>query len=111
MDMTGPVNAINAEYNDAMEQTVCKLESETDLTGVVFASAKTVFFAGADLKELIQADGSNKQKIFENGELIKGQFRRLEKLPVPVVAQIKFILSLLSTLMVIPPVEPVASPV
>ena len=46
MDMTGPVNAINAEYNDAMEQTVCKLESETDLTGVVFASAKTVFFAG-----------------------------------------------------------------
>ncbi|MDP7404532.1 MAG: 3-hydroxyacyl-CoA dehydrogenase NAD-binding domain-containing protein [Pseudomonadota bacterium] len=88
MDMTGPVNAINAEYNDAMEQTVCKLESETDLTGVVFASAKTVFFAGADLKELIQADGSNKQKIFENGELIKGQFRRLEKLPVPVVAAI-----------------------
>ena len=67
MDMTGPVNAINAEYNDAMEQTVCKLESETDLTGVVFASAKTVFFAGADLKEAwIQ---TNKRC---NGELIKG---------------------------------------
>ena len=39
MDMTGPVNAINAEYNEAMEETVSRLESEKDLCGVVFASA------------------------------------------------------------------------
>ena len=88
MDMTGPVNAINAEYNEAMEETVSRLESEKDLSGVVFASAKKVFFAGADLKELIQADSSDKDKIFQNGETIKGQFRRLEKLPVPIVAAI-----------------------
>ena len=75
MDMTGPVNAINAEYNEAMEETVSRLESEKDLTGVVFASAKKVFFAGADLKELIQADSSDKEKIFQNAEIIKGQFR------------------------------------
>ena len=88
MDMTGPVNAINAEYNEAMEETVSRLESEKDLTGVVFASAKKVFFAGADLKELIKADSSDKDKIFQNAEIIKGQFRRLEKLPVPIVAAI-----------------------
>ena len=46
MDMSGPVNAINAEYNAAMDETVVRLEEETDLAGVVFASAKKVFFAG-----------------------------------------------------------------
>jgi 3-hydroxyacyl-CoA dehydrogenase/enoyl-CoA hydratase/3-hydroxybutyryl-CoA epimerase len=51
MDMTGPVNAINAEYTGAMDQTVGRLEAEEGLSGVVFASAKKVFFAGADLNE------------------------------------------------------------
>ncbi len=37
MDMTGPVNAINAEYNDAMDETVVRLEAETGLAGVIFA--------------------------------------------------------------------------
>ena len=43
MDMTGPVNAMNAEYKEAMHDTVNKLEKETDIAGVVFASAKKVF--------------------------------------------------------------------
>jgi len=88
MDMTGPVNAINAEYNDAMDETVQRLESEEGLTGVIFASAKKVFFAGADLNELVLMDESGSEELFANGEFIKGHFRRLEKLPVPVVAAI-----------------------
>ena len=88
MDMTGPVNAINAEYNDAMDETVVRLEAETGLTGVIFASAKKVFFAGADLNELVLMDAGNDEALFANGELIKSHFRRLEKLPVPVVAAI-----------------------
>ncbi len=88
MDMTGPVNAINAEYTGAMDQTVGRLEAEEGLSGVVFASAKKVFFAGADLNELVLIDASDGEALFTNGELIKGHFRRLEKLPVPVVAAI-----------------------
>jgi|TARA_B110000444_G_scaffold98591_1_gene93493 3-hydroxyacyl-CoA dehydrogenase/enoyl-CoA hydratase/3-hydroxybutyryl-CoA epimerase len=88
MDMTGPVNAINAEYNGAMDETVLRLEAETDLTGVIFASAKKVFFAGADLNELVLMDAGDDEALFANGELIKSHFRRLEKLPVPVVAAI-----------------------
>ena len=88
MDMSGPVNAINAEYNDAMDETVQRLESEEGLTGVIFASAKKVFFAGADLNELVLMDESGSEELFANGEFIKGHFRRLEKLPVPVVAAI-----------------------
>jgi len=88
MDMTGPVNAINAEYNVAMEETVVRLEAEAGLTGVIFASAKKVFFAGADLNELVLMDSGADEALFANGELIKGHFRRLERLPVPVVAAI-----------------------
>ena len=88
MDMTGPVNAINAEYTGAMDQTVGRLEAEEGLSGVVFASAKKVFFAGADLNELVLIDASDGEALYANGELIKRHFRRLEKLPVPVVAAI-----------------------
>ena len=87
MDMTGPVNAINDEYSEAMDETVIRLEAEEGLSGVVFASAKKVFFAGADLKELAVSN-DDAAEIFANGEFIKGHFRRLEKLPVPVVAAI-----------------------
>ena len=40
MDMTGPVNAMNEEYRQAMAETVEKLKAESNLTGVVLASAK-----------------------------------------------------------------------
>jgi 3-hydroxyacyl-CoA dehydrogenase / enoyl-CoA hydratase / 3-hydroxybutyryl-CoA epimerase len=87
MDMTGPVNAINAEYRGTMDETLIRLEVEKGLSGVVFASAKKVFFAGADLKELVVTNDAAAE-LFASGEFIKGHFRRLEKLPVPVVAAI-----------------------
>ncbi len=88
MDMTGPVNAMNAEYTDAMGATIARLEAETDLTGVVFASAKKTFFAGGDLKELLALEKGCEESFFNQVETEKGWLRRLEKLPVPVVAAI-----------------------
>ena len=88
MDMTGPVNAMNAEYKAAMNQAVNKLEKEAGLTGVVIASAKKVFFAGGDLNDLVAAKPEDAEAIFQNTQEIKGDLRRLEKLPVPVVAAI-----------------------
>ncbi len=88
MDMTGPVNAMNAEYHTAMTETLAKLEAETDLTGVVIASAKKVFFAGGDLNDLVAADPDNVEEFFNATESMKAGLRRLEKLPVPVVAAI-----------------------
>ena len=46
MDMTGPVNSMNQEFITTMEGTMDRLEPESDLSGVVFASAKKTFFAG-----------------------------------------------------------------
>jgi len=88
MDMTGPVNAMNAEYHQAMSETVAKLEAEQGLTGVVFASAKKVFFAGGDLNDLVKADPAQAEEFFNSTEEVKADLRRIEKLPVPVVAAI-----------------------
>lgn len=88
MDMTGPVNAMNNEYGIAMAETIDKLEAETELAGVVFASAKKVFFAGGDLNYLLAVKPSDAELFFNNVEGVKAQLRRLEKLPVPVVSAI-----------------------
>jgi len=88
MDMTGPVNAMNAEYRSAMGDAVSRLEQEKGLKGVVIASAKSTFFAGGDLKELLATEPGSEAQFFASLEETKSQLRRLEKLPVPVVAAI-----------------------
>jgi len=88
MDMTGPVNSMSAEFNPVMKATVEKLEKEQDLTGVVFASAKKTFFAGGDLNSLLATTPDETEAFFNTLEDMKADFRRLEKLPVPVVAAI-----------------------
>ncbi|TXS92836.1 3-hydroxyacyl-CoA dehydrogenase [Parahaliea maris] len=89
MDMTGPVNSMNEEYRVAMGETLEKLESEEGLTGVVLASAKKVFFAGGNLYDLLATPKGEEAAFFEELEVhTKPQLRRLEKLPVPVVAAI-----------------------
>lgn len=88
MDMTGPVNAMNDEYREAMGETVARLEQEDGLTGVVIASAKKVFFAGGDLHELLAVTPADVERFKGGIDTVKDQLRRLEKLPVPVVAAI-----------------------
>ncbi|OED43797.1 3-hydroxyacyl-CoA dehydrogenase [Endozoicomonas sp. (ex Bugula neritina AB1)] len=88
MDMTGPVNTMNAEYHTAMAGTINALESETNISGVIFSSAKKDFFAGGDLKELGDIDEEQVEAFHQKLEVMKDWFRRLEKLPVPVVAAI-----------------------
>ena len=88
MDMNGPINAMNPEFNEAMDETLARLESEAGLSGVVFASAKKSFFAGGDLNVFLDAQPGQEQKWFDEGQTNKVRLRRLERLPVPVVAAI-----------------------
>lgn len=88
MDQTGPVNMMNKEYRDAMAETVEKLEAETGLVGVILASAKKTFFAGGDLNELLETKPGKQAEFLQKLEQTKAPLRRLEKLPVPVVAAI-----------------------
>lgn len=88
MDMSGPVNAMNEEFRRDFGVVVDKLEAEAGLTGVVITSAKDVFFAGGDLHDLVAVTPDRIEDFMAGVSAIKSQLRRLEKLPVPVVAAI-----------------------
>jgi len=88
MDMAGPVNSMSAEFNPLFKDTIGQLEKEDGLTGVVFASAKKTFFAGGDLNSLLATTPEQTEGFFNTLEDMKADFRRLEKLPVPVVSAI-----------------------
>ncbi len=88
MDMKGPVNAANTDFEEGMKAILERLKTEVGLTGVVIASAKSTFFAGADIKQIINYGPGDEEDFFEFIENSKQLFRDLEKLPVPVVATI-----------------------
>ena len=55
-DPTGSANVMNEHYIESMGKAVDRLVAEKDsITGVVITSAKKTFFAGGDLKGMIQA--------------------------------------------------------
>jgi 3-hydroxyacyl-CoA dehydrogenase / enoyl-CoA hydratase / 3-hydroxybutyryl-CoA epimerase len=88
-DPTASANTMNELYKESMAATVDRLEQEKDeITGVVITSAKKTFFAGGNLKSMIQAGPEDAPQIFETAESIKAQLRRLELLGKPVVAAI-----------------------
>jgi 3-hydroxyacyl-CoA dehydrogenase/enoyl-CoA hydratase/3-hydroxybutyryl-CoA epimerase len=88
MDMSGPVNAMNAEFRRDFAEVVEKLEAEEGLSGVVIASAKKVFFAGGDLNDLVAVTPDRLEEFLEGLVSTKALMRRFEKLPVPTVAAI-----------------------
>ena len=90
MDMAHKsANTMGDTYIDAMEQTISRLEQEQQsLKGVIITSAKNTFFAGADLNVLLALEPDQKDQLAHRVEVIKAQLRRLEKLPIPVVAAI-----------------------
>ena len=85
MDMSGPVNAMNDEFREDFGAVIDKLQTEEDLSGVVIASAKKVFFAGGDLNDLVAVTPDRIEDFMQGITVIKAQMRVLEKLPVPVV--------------------------
>ncbi len=88
MDMDGPVNAMNQHFVPLLAGAVDKLEAEENLRGVIVTSAKKTFFAGGDLNWLVSVEPGSEEALFDSVEATKHHMRRLEKLPVPVVAAI-----------------------
>ncbi len=88
IDMPGqPVNTMNAAFQQALADTVARLEKERDaIKGVILTSGKDTFFAGGDLKELIAIPADKAEECFRMVEGNKAVLRRLEKLGRPVVA-------------------------
>ncbi len=88
-DPTSSANTMNELYQSSMQACVQRLYDEQDeVTGVVLASAKKTFFAGGNLKSMVQATKDDAASVFELAENVKAGLRRLEKFPRPVVAAI-----------------------
>ncbi|GAA5045346.1 3-hydroxyacyl-CoA dehydrogenase NAD-binding domain-containing protein [Nocardia callitridis] len=82
-------NTMNDLYKTSMSATVDRLEAEKDdITGVVLTSAKKTFFAGGDLKNMMNVGPDDGAALLEELGTIKGALRRLEQLGKPVVAAI-----------------------
>ena len=88
-DPNQSANTMNRDYAASMAATVDRLEAEKDdITGVVLTSAKKTFFAGGDLKDMIDAKPEDAEEGFDFISGIKAQLRRLETLGKPVVAAV-----------------------
>lgn len=88
-DPNQSANTMNELYRESMAAAVERLYAEQDdITGVVIASAKKTFFAGGDLKLMVQTTKENAGDVFAQCESIKHALRRLELFPKPVVAAI-----------------------
>ena len=82
-----PVNTMTEAWQAAFTENVQRLVKEKEsLKGVILASAKKTFFAGAELKDVLKFKPDEGPKVFEWVEAIKKQLRALETLGKPVVA-------------------------
>ena len=85
-----PVNTMTAEWQDAFTEAVERLGREkASVKGVILASAKKTFFAGAELKDVLKYGPNDGPMVFTWIESAKKQMRALEKLGIPVVAALE----------------------
>nr|MBP9033503.1 enoyl-CoA hydratase/isomerase family protein [Pseudomonadales bacterium] len=85
---TESANLMNADFRASLAEAVAKLKGESELAGVILRSAKSTFFAGADLKELIAAREQGAEAMWAVAQPMKEQLRAIETLGKPVVAAI-----------------------
>jgi 3-hydroxyacyl-CoA dehydrogenase/enoyl-CoA hydratase/3-hydroxybutyryl-CoA epimerase len=82
-----PVNTMKPEWQADMVALADRLQADNDkLQGVIFSSAKTTFFAGADLKGVQHLKPQDAAQAFHSLEKLKHAFRRIETMGKPVVA-------------------------
>jgi len=82
-----PVNTMCLQWQADLAQAAEQVaKDKAQLKGIVLASAKTSFFAGADLKGVMRSQASDGPRVFAEIEGIKKSFRTIETLGVPVVS-------------------------
>jgi 3-hydroxyacyl-CoA dehydrogenase / enoyl-CoA hydratase / 3-hydroxybutyryl-CoA epimerase len=86
-DPNQSVNTMNQAFVESLSATIDELEAQRDdIAGVVVTSAKSTFFAGGDVKDLVRATPDDAVEVAEATRTIKSLLRRLETLGKPVVA-------------------------
>ncbi|HSI53775.1 MAG TPA: 3-hydroxyacyl-CoA dehydrogenase NAD-binding domain-containing protein [Ramlibacter sp.] len=82
-----PVNTMCAQWQLDLTEVTAQVVKEKDaIRGIVLASNKTTFFAGADLKGTMRLKPEDAPQVFREIEQTKKNFRTLETLGKPVVS-------------------------
>lgn len=82
-----PVNTMCRQWQEDLTEAVRQVVKDKEaIRGLVLASAKSTFFAGADLKGTMRLQAADAPQVFREIELVKKNFRTLETLGKPVVA-------------------------
>ena len=81
-----PVNTMCSDWqNDLTEVTAQVVKDKDAIAGIILASNKSTFFAGADLKGTMRLTPADAPRVFREIEQTKRNFRTLETLGKPVV--------------------------
>ena len=84
-----PNNAVNTMceqwHADMTDLAAQVLKDKDAVKGIILASNKSTFFAGADLKGTMRLKPNDAKDVFTRIELIKKNFRTIETLGKPVV--------------------------
>jgi 3-hydroxyacyl-CoA dehydrogenase / enoyl-CoA hydratase / 3-hydroxybutyryl-CoA epimerase len=82
-----PVNTMCDQWRTDLDEVTAQVVRDKDaIRGIVLASNKTTFFAGADLKGTMRLRPSDGPRLFEEIQQIKKNFRTLETLGKPVAS-------------------------
>ncbi|MFN3569670.1 MAG: 3-hydroxyacyl-CoA dehydrogenase NAD-binding domain-containing protein [Polaromonas sp.] len=82
-----PVNTMCAQWQKDLSEATAQVVKDKDaIRGIVLASNKSTFFAGADLKATMRLKASDAAQVFQEIEQTKKNFRTLETLGKPVVS-------------------------
>ena len=82
-----PVNTMCLQWQHDMAAVTQQVVKDRDaIKGLILASAKTTFFAGADLKGVMRMTAADAPRVYAEIERIKACFRTLETLGIPVVS-------------------------
>ncbi|MER5181154.1 3-hydroxyacyl-CoA dehydrogenase NAD-binding domain-containing protein [Streptomyces sp. NPDC002896] len=88
-DPNQSANTMNQAFRASIAAIADRAEAEKDsIRGIIYTSAKKTFFAGGDLKDMIQAGPEQAQQVFDMSTDMKKSLRRIETLGKPVVAAI-----------------------
>lgn len=82
-----PVNTMCLQWQDDMDDVAAQVLKDKDaIKGILLASSKSTFFAGADLKGTMRLQPSDASAVFTEIERVKKNFRIIETLGKPVVS-------------------------
>ena len=82
-----PVNTMCLQWQEDMTELTTRVVQDKDaIKGILLASAKSTFFAGADLKGAMRLQPTDASAIFKEIERLKQNFRTFETLGKPVVS-------------------------